>query len=188
MSTHTYHWFLTSILPYIRFSSYYTSMRGRKYHQVYEAIQPGDIILTTDRKKLSTFLVGGEFSHAALCVSKDKQWEVSEMTHTNYTKSCVSDLCYEADRVVVLRCPHFDEFYLPLVIERCKSFDGVPYDNMFRLGIEALSCSELVYEADFDRRLKVNLEDVVGLGQLYISPTGLWNAENVNVIIDTNNL
>jgi hypothetical protein len=56
---------------------------------------------------------------------------------------------------------------------------------MFELGVEALSCSELVYEADFERRLDVNLEDVVGMGQLYISPTGLWHSTNTSVVIDT---
>jgi hypothetical protein len=152
---------------------------------VYDAIQPGDIILSVDDKKLTTFLIGGEFSHAAMCVSKDKKWEVSEMTHTDYTKSTVSDICYEASRVVVLRCRDFDEKYTQAVVDKCKSFDGVPYDNMFELGVEALSCSELVYEADFERRLDVNLEDVVGLGQLYISPTGLWNSINTTIVVDT---
>jgi len=188
MSTKMYHWSLKHIIPYIRFSTYYTSMRGIKYHQVYNLIRPGDIILTVDKKKLTTFLIGGEFSHAALCVSKDRNWEISEMTHTDYTKSTVSDLCYEADRVVVLRCVDFNMPYICRFVDKCKSFEGIPYDNMFELGVEALSCSELVYEADFERRLKINLEDVVGIGQLYISPTGLYNAKNVITVIDTDNL
>jgi hypothetical protein len=185
MTTRVYHWLLKHVIPYIRLTTYYTSMRGVKYHAVYDAIQPGDIILSVDDKKLTTFLIGGEFSHAAMCVSKDKKWEVSEMTHTDYTKSTVSDICYEASRVVVLRCRDFDEKYTQAVVDKCKSFDGVPYDNMFELGVEALSCSELVYEADFERRLDVNLEDVVGLGQLYISPTGLWNSINTIIVADT---
>jgi hypothetical protein len=97
-------------------------------------------------------------------------------------------VCYEATRVVVLRCKDFSFAYTNRFIDKCKSFDGVPYDNMFELGVEALSCSELVYEADYERRMKVNLEDVVGLGQLYISPTGLWKSTNVDIIIDTNKL
>ncbi len=185
MTTRFYHWLLKSVIPYIRFSTYYTSMRGRTYHKLYEAIQPGDIILSVDDKKLTTFLINGEFSHAALCVSKDKDWEVSEMTHRDYTKSTVSDICYEATRVVVLRCKEWKGNYLLDVIRTCKEFDGVPYDNMFELGVEALSCAELIYESDKQRKLDVNLEDVVGLGQLYISPTGLWSAKNTTIIFDT---
>lgn len=186
MTTWLYHYLLKHVIPYIRISTYYTSMRGNVYHKVYSVIRPGDIILSVDDKKLTTFLIGGEFSHAAVCVSKDRNWEVSEMTHTDYTKSTVSDICYEASRVVVLRCIDFGENYTKSFIEKTKEFDGVPYDNMFELGVEALSCSELVYEADFERRLRVNLEDIVGLGQLYISPTGLYKAKNIKVIIDTN--
>ncbi len=185
MNTRFYNWMLTHVIPYIRFTTYYTSMRGVIYHKVYDAIQPGDIILTTDSKKLTTMLIGGDFSHAAVCVSKDKKWEVSEMTHSNYTKSTVADICFESTRVVVLRCEDFDKSYTQWFIEKCKSFDGVAYDNQFQLGVEALSCSELVYEADYERRLDVNLEDVIGIGQLYISPTGLANAKNCKVVIDT---
>ena len=185
MTTSLYHYLLKHIIPYIRLSTYYTTMRGRTYHQVYSVIKPGDILLSVDSKKLTTFLIGGEFSHAAVCVSKDRFWEVSEMTHTDYTKSTVSDICYEATRVVVLRSMSWDEEYTKAFVEKTKSFDGVPYDNMFELGVEALSCSELVYEADFERRLDLNLEDVVGLGELYISPTGIWNSNSLTCIFDT---
>ncbi len=188
MTTKAYHYTLKHIIPYIRLSTYYTSMRGSTYHQVYNAIKPGDIILTIDRKKLTTFLIGGEFSHAALCVSKDEDFEVAEMTHNDYTESTVSDVCYEADRVVVLRCTDFDEDYTLRVIERCTGFQGTQYDNEFTLGIEALSCAELIYESDIERRLDISLEDVVGIGELYISPTGLWNGKNLELVIDTDNL
>jgi hypothetical protein len=185
MNTRPYAWLLKHVIPYIRFSTYYTSMRGIKYHQVYDAIEAGDIILTTDSKKLTTWLIGGDFSHAAVCVSKDKVWEVSEMTHSDYTKSTVADLCFEATRVVVLRCDDFTKKYTQTFIDKVKSFDGVPYDINFRLGIEALSCAELAYEGDVERRLDVSLEDVIGVGQLYISPTGLALAKNCTVVIDT---
>ncbi len=185
MRTKFYNWLLKHVIPYIRFSTYYTSMRGWKYHHVYDNIQAGDIILTTDKKKLTTFLIGGEFSHAAVCVSKDKVWEVSEMTHSDYTKSTVADLCFEATRVVILRCEDFSKAYTKSFVHKVKSFDGVPYDNLFELGVEALSCSELVYEADYARTLDVSLEDVIGIGQLYISPTGLANAKNCRVVVDT---
>ena len=185
MSTRLYKYLLFHVIPYIRFTTYYTSMRGRTYHKLYNVVKPGHILLTNDSKKLTTLLIGGDFSHAAFVVSKDGDWEVSEMTHNNYTKSTVADLCFEADRVVVLECTKFDAAYTKKTIDKCKSFEGVAYDVQFEFGIEALSCAEMVYEADFERRLDANLEDVIGIGQLYISPTGLYNAKNVKVIFDT---
>ena len=163
-------------------------MRGWKYHQVYDAIEPGYIILTTDKRKLTTKLIPGEWAHACVCVSKDKVFEVAEMTHTDYTKSTVSDVCYEADRVVVLKCKKFTKAYTKKFVSKIKSFDGVPYDDQFELGVKALSCSELVWAGDFEHRLDVSLEDIAGLGRPYISPTGLYNAKNIKIIIDTNDI
>ena len=188
MQTRFYAWLVKKIIPYIRFSTYYTSMRGWKYHQIYDAIEPGDIILTIDKKKLTTLLIPGEWAHAAVCVSKDKNFEVAEMTHTDYTKSTVSDVCYESDRVVVLRCKLFDDEYKTQYIENIKNFDGVIYDDQFELGVKALSCSELVWAGDSEERIGASLDDVAGLGRPYISPTGLYKAKNLKTIIDTKNL
>lgn len=188
MQTNFYHWLVKKVIPYIRFTTYYTSMRGWKYHQVYAAIKPGDIILTIDKRKLTTFLIPGEWAHAAVCVSKDKEFEVAEMTHTDYTKSTVADLCFEADRVRVLRCTKFNYAYKQKFIKKCKSFEGVPYDDQFVLGVKALSCSELVWASDFEGRIGASTEDIAGLGREYISPTGIFKAKHLEYVIDTDNL
>ena len=187
MQTRFYAWLVKNVIPYIRFTTYYTSMRGWKYHQVYDAIQPGDIILTTDKRKLTTVLIPGEWAHAAICVSKDKQFEVAEMTHTDYTKSTVADVCFEADRVRVLR-GQFSPQYRTRFINKCKSFEGVPYDDQFELGIKALSCSELVWASDTEGLLGLSLKDIAGLGRDYISPTGISKAKHIDYVIDTENV
>ena len=84
-----------------------------------------------------------------------------------------------------MRCKDWDEDYINKVVDKCKSFDSVPYDNAFVLGIKALYCSELVYEADFKGKLRVSLEDLMGLGRPYISPMGLYNAEDIEKIWDS---
>jgi len=182
MDTKIYNYALKHVIPYIRFSLYYTTFRGWKYHQGYKLLQPGDIILTQDKKKLTTYVIGGEFAHAALCLSKDGVYEIAEMTHTDYTKSCFFDLCKEADKVTIVRCTDWDPEYIEKVIEKCKTFEDATYDNQFQFGIKSLYCSELVYQADFEKRLKVSLEDLAGIGRPYISPFGLYNAENTVVI------
>ena len=130
-------------------------------------------------------MIPGDIAHAALCIARDCEWEISEMTHTNYTRSAFFDICKESDRVVILRCKDWDQKYIDAVVEKCKSFQDATYDISFEMGIKALYCSELVYQADFERRLDVKLDDIVGLGQKYISPTGLLKAKNCDTIWDS---
>lgn len=188
METEFYAWLLKKVIPYIRFTTYYTSLRGWKYKRGYKLLQKGDILLTKDLKKLTTLLIGGEFTHAALCVgvSPDCEWEISEMTHTDYTKSCFFDLCKEADRVVILRCADWDKDYIDkVIVPTCDSFVDAKYDDDFELGVKALYCSELVYQSDTEKRLKVDLSDLAGIGRPYVSPTDIWQAKNITVIWDS---
>ena len=185
MQTQVYKYLLKYVIPYIRFTTYYTSLRGKKYHSLYEKLKAGDVILTIDKKKLTTMLIPGEFSHAAMCVSLDKNWEVSEMTHDDYTKSCFFDICKESDRVVIMRCKKITGEQLTKAIEKCKSLEDATYDAEFSLGIKELYCIELVYQAYENNLLHADLEDFVGLGKPYISPDGLYRAKNLEVVIDS---
>ena len=185
MQSSIYTYLVKNVIPYIRFTTYYTSLRGWKYQRGYKILQPGDILLTLDRKKLTTLIIPGEVSHAALCVDKDCEWEISEMTHTDYTHSTFFDLCKESDRVLILRCKDWDDIYTQSVIDRCRSFDGVSYDVAFQMGVKTLYCSELVYESDHERRLQVSTEDLAGVGTPYISPAGLLHAENCDIVWDS---
>lgn len=185
MQTDFYAWLLLKIIPYIRISTYYTSLRGWKYRRGYALLETGDILLTIDRRKLTTFLIPGEFSHAAQCIGYGAEWEISEMDHLGYVKSTFFDLCKEADRVVILRCTDYDPAYISKVVAKCKTFEGVGYNITFDLGVKELYCSELVYQSDFERRLQVSLEDLAGIGRPYISPTGLYHAKNIKIIWDS---
>jgi hypothetical protein len=130
-------------------------------------------------------LIPGEVAHAGLCVAKDAEWEISEMTHDNYSKSNFFDICKESDRVLILRCKDWDENYKQQVIDKCKTFVDATYDVSFDFGVKALYCSELVYQSDIEKRLEVNLDDIAGIGQKYISPTGILKAENCDIIWDS---
>lgn len=189
LNTKINRWFMGKILPYLRFSMYYTKISGKQYHAGYELLRPGHIILTTDKKKLTTMLIPGEWSHAALCVGKyPEKFEVCEMTHLNFHKTHFFDLCKEADRVRILECPDFSAKYVQEMIDKCISFENALYDVEFELGIEALYCSELVYQSDFKRVLQVDLSDIAGLNQLYISPDGINAAKNVKLVWDSDSV
>lgn len=183
-----YSWLVMNVVPYVRFSTYYTKLKGYHYKRGYAVLKKGDILLTIDEKKLTTVLIPGEFSHAALVVDKgaEVEWEVSEMTRTDYTKSTFFDICKEADRVVILRCKDWTQEYITdKVIPAAKALQDAKYDVQFKLGVQALYCSELIYEADVDKKLKLDLSDLAGIGRPYISPTGLYKAENVEIIWDS---
>jgi hypothetical protein len=188
METSFYRNLLQNIIPYIRFSTYYTKLRGKKYHRLYSKLEPGDVILSLDRKKLTTVLIPGEFSHASMCVELECDWEVSEMTHNDYTKSTFFDICKESDRVVIMRLINSDNVEVINAIERCKSFQDAKYDVRFDLGIESLYCSELIYQSFKDNVLGANIDDLVGLGRPYISPTGLYKARNLILVADSDDM
>jgi len=153
----------------------------------YKILQPGDIIITNDKWKLTSLLVPGEWTHAALCVDKGSEFEVAEMTHTDFTRSTFFDLCRESTRLVILRCVAWDAEYVKKVIETCLSFKDAEYDIKFEYGVKALYCSELVVSSDVEKRLQASDEDILGLGMKYISPTGIYKAKNVEVVWDSNN-
>jgi len=177
---------LLKVIPYCRFSTYYTDFTGKQFYSGYMQLKVGDIILTKDKRKLTTLLVGGQFTHAALCIGGTiVDYQVAEMTHVGYKKTWFFDVCKESDRVVIIRCKDFDDEYVRHVVEKCKSFEGCAYDLEFDLGVKALYCSELVFQADFERRLQVDMSDAKGLGRQYVSPTDLYEAENTKVIFDS---
>jgi hypothetical protein len=195
MNRRLYSWLMLKVIPYIRFTTYYTSFKGFKYHQGYELLQPGDFIVSVDKRKLTTLLVPGTWTHASFCVSKDRKWEVSEMTHENYCKSCFFDICKEADRVAIYRWngtapAGYSGFtsniaYIEAVISHCKTLQKAIYDVEFELGVKALYCSELVYQSDFNQEFGFDLTDIAGLGRPYISPDGLTKGKYVHCVWDS---
>ena len=188
MESRLYAWVMDKI-PFIRFSFYYTSVHGDKYKAGYKLLKPGDIILSRDNWKLTSFLIPGDLVHAALCVSKaTEDFEIAEMTRVGYRKSEFYDVCHEADRIVILRCDDWDDDYVPKVIETCLSYEGLDYDIKFELGVKSLYCSELIVASDPEKRLIVSYDDLVGLGRLYLSPMGIYNADNIKVIWDSDDI
>ena len=187
MNSRLFSFIVLRILPYMRFSNYYTDIRGWTYKRGYRLLRPGDIILSTDRHKLLSYMVPGDFAHAALCVDKggDVEFEVAEMTKSHFTRSTFYDVCKEADIVVILRCLDWDPAYVRKVIEKCRSFEGVQYDVTFSPETDKLYCPQLITASDVENRLDVQPDALPFLGRPYVSPTCLYEAANVEVIWDS---
>lgn len=189
MQTKVYRWFLLKFMPGKRFTWKVPSIKGSQFNEGHHLLKPGDIVLCIDTRAFTgasiKYLTKGEFSHAALSFGRWPDYEIAEMLGEGYTRSCFYDLVHESERVVILRCKDFDEEYIKKMLAKCESFCSAQYDIEFDLGIQALYCSELVYQSDFERRLQVDLSDLAGLGRKYISPTGLYHAKNVEVVWDS---
>jgi len=183
-----YKYFVKNILPYMRFTNKYARLDGLEFKELYRLLEVGDILFSIDRRKGSAAIIGGDWSHAALCVQKDETGiEVVEMVGTGYREVTFFDFCKEADEVAIKRCIDWDKEYIARVVQEARSHKNAPYDVEFLFknyagnksgSIEALYCSEHVFISDVDRRLDVDLTDLLGVGHLYLSPTGLYNAKN----------
>ena len=191
MQTKSYSFLMLRILPYIRFSIYYSDFPGWKIKRGYKKLKPGDIVITNDRKKLTGMLIKwltGGMAHGALCVAKSmyEEFEIAEMTHENFKQNTFASLCSESTRVKIYRCTSFDRRYVDRVlVPECLSYRHVMYDVHFRLGVKSLYCFELIYHSDRERRMKVSLDDAKGIGRKYLSSVGIHNASNIKLIWDS---
>lgn len=194
MRTALYAWILTKVLPFLRFSTQYTRFSGKSFVEGYTKLKRGQILLTVDESKATSFLIPGLMSHAAfvvnVCNAGNQKYEVAEMTHLNFTKSYFFDVCKEASRVIILECTDWRTYEIDKMIEYIPNFYKCKYDIRFTLGVRSLYCSELIYQLDnavnrFKNQLKLDLSDLAGIGQPYISPDGLLFAQNVRVVWDS---
>ena len=201
MRTGFYATIVMKVIPYVRFSVYYTSFRGWKYHRGYALLQPGDIVLAVDTKKGTAAIISTatakeaghdpkrSFCHAGQCISKDGIFEIAEMTHHDYTRSCFYDFCKEAERVAIVRCADYDNEYIRGVIiptTTSAGFEIAKYNTAFDWNDPInMYCSLLCYRADKERRMQLDLGDLIGLGVPYVSPEGLHQMKNGKLIWDS---
>ncbi len=141
IKTKFWRWLLLhSPIPYIRLTTYYPSLKGRQYRNCLKVIREGDIILCRDNKKLTTKLIGGEFTHAMYFRGHDKKYQCVDMTHENYRKCDLFDAFKESDRVAIQRVP-MSQNERSRLTNAIDSFDGAIYDVAFGLGAAFIYCS-----------------------------------------------
>jgi len=179
-----YTWLMWYVMPYARVSVCHTSMTTEKYLIASALIMDGDIILTTDNRALSTLCVPGDHTHAMLCLNTADVPMCGQMTHDGYGEVSFAEACFHSSRVVILRCPMFDWEYIDVVVNKCRSFKGTAYDTDFSFQNGKSYCSELIYQADVERRLNVVPSRAWGTGQPVVTPDDLA-ASNVIVIYDS---
>lgn len=180
MKTFAYRFFLKYIIPNLTLftatgPTYFFKQRLR------EKMKPGDVLLSKSSGHLTNVLIGGTYSHAAFVVDTDK---IAEMTANGFDIVDVDKFCKQTTRVCLLRLKEEDDAYGILMAKKAMEFADAQYDLDFSLGVEALYCSELAYQCDYEKRFKCDLSDLAGIGRPYISPVGLYRAEGLKVITE----
>lgn len=209
--TRFYGWFMDHVMWRIAFTTTYLTPDNPKYKKwgplVYElrkVAKPGDFLFTINRKNLSGKIIGaataekhGDISfvpaHVAHVVGNSNIApenhvpipEVIEMTHSNFTRSMLDDVCHESTAVLLGRCEDFDEKYVKEVfIPGLFEQDHKEYDDSFSMSEDKVACSEIGYHADEEKRLDVSLDPIVGLDP-YLTPMGVMRAKNMKIIWDS---
>lgn len=180
MSTKVYKFILKYVIPKIQIfqasgPSWYVK------NLILTNMKPGDMILSKRAFYLTNLLIGGKYSHGAVVLEYN---QIAEMTASNFEVVDINKFCEGATSIALLRFKNYDDLYGNKVAAMALSFADAKYDTDFKLGVEALYCSELCYQSDFERRMKADLTDLVGMGRAYISPVGVYEADGLELIYE----
>lgn len=187
METIIYHWFCRRVLPRLKYwpchgLSLSAILRG------YGTLRPGDIVVVLRSYTVASLLTPGVWTHVAFCIRwYDKMGDGNELVEavaSGVQEASWLEACQSSHRICILR-PQVDDYYRTLMIERAKSFIGVPYDRHFRLGWKSLYCSELPYAADPHNRCGVRASTMACLGWPYIRPDDWLEAKHVQKVWDS---
>lgn len=180
MGTRFYRFLLKYVIPQIQFFS----ATGPSYsfkESMRRTMRAGDVVLTKSSFHLTNLLIGGRFSHAAIVVGPDK---IAEMTSNDFDVRSVDEFSKHCTKISLLRLHTNDQAYATQMAINAMSFSDRDYDYRFTLGVDALYCSELIYQSDTEKRLQCDLTDLVGMGTQYISPAGLYDAKGLKPILE----
>lgn len=174
------------VIPSIRFGK--RPIPEKVKRELSLVIRAGDCILTRDPLKLSNILIGGRWSHAAICtfMLDDFMPIIGEMSHSGFQELSLDNFLGYSQSVAVIR-PKLASFtYRAEMATQARrlGFKAQGYDNVFTMGEKSLFCSELVYLADYMGEYKASLEDLAGLGHPYISPDGLYKAKEAQIVFE----
>jgi hypothetical protein len=180
MSTKAYKFLLKYVIPKIQIihasgPSWFVRERFK------ERLKPGDMLVSKRKYYLTNLLIGGKYSHGAVALDRD---QIAEMCASDFEVVDVKKFCEGTTSIAILRFKNYDDEYGQKVAEKALSFAQAKYDTEFKLGVEALYCSELNYLSDFEHRMQADLTDLIGAGRPYISPMGVYTAKGLEIVYE----
>jgi hypothetical protein len=151
-------------------------------------LRTGDILVSVSAIGVSSIFTPG-FDHAALVLGADPDAHlaaIGEMTRHGFGVVTWREFCNHSRRVLICRCTDFENDYLAEMVARCmKVGHSAAYDMQAEQGDHELTCAELVYEADVERRLKIKpWRPWWSLAEV-LTPQQLLDASNVSVVWDS---
>lgn len=176
---------ILKVLPKIRLSTGYALVGWSDYMAVSIRAQPGDIIFSVDKSKLTSLLIPGYWSHVGIVVKNDHDQDgvmIVEAVPPEVRETSLFEFCKCADEIMVLR-PDVTNEVREQAIFRAKYNIGREYDACFKIGPAALYCAELISYC-FLQSVKFDWSDLWGLGYPYLSPDGVADGEPMAVVYE----
>lgn len=117
-------------------------------------IRPGDILLSYESGRFTSFFIKGKYKHAAIvsddlyvieAVGDDFQidWKGEKKNYGGVRKVKLEEWLWRKNDIAVLR--HYNLTAANLASKECKTYIGWGYDYSFSRGNKTYYCSELVY-------------------------------------------
>lgn len=106
---------------------------------------------------------GRDFSHVAIIVKIKSELRAVEAIGNYVRTTSIDSLflrCSDPKKYLIMRLNEEYQYLIPKARKYAISTIGKPYDNRFIMNNDSLYCSELIYEAFLDKKLKDKLFDL----------------------------
>lgn len=128
-----------------------TIITSNQVSDIQKLIQRGDILLSYEAQRFTSFFIKGNFDHAAIVTSRYSVMEAVGDMYANgnnfggVREVDLEEWLYKKDHVAVIRPVYKDITVNIYAAANSFFYKGLGYDYGFRLGAELVYCSELVY-------------------------------------------
>jgi uncharacterized protein YycO len=141
-------------------------VQGMDVYSIMNKLVPGAVLLTRTRGELTNLVIPGDFTHAAIALSKES---IIEATGKGVNINDLITFMTSKDRVVMLYPKFCGEVEMKNAAALASTWVGSPYDYLFDPDNKAFFCSELIqtaYEKTvkqmlFKRRYRMGLITVI---------------------------
>jgi len=109
---------------------------------------------------------------------------IGEMTACGYGEVSFIPWVQHYSRLKVRRPTNYDSDYQKQEIHIIRGLEGVPYDDQFAFGPEAVYCFELCVIGDIENRIEYQPSHLVGTKRMYISGDDLAASPSLRTIAE----
>lgn len=151
-------------------------------------LQPGDIVLAND-EAATIFSVlcaavdsKADFNHALLYIGNGKTIESRTVTE-GVAEGDMKSVLMKKHHAISIR-PRYQTGQAQAVVDAARAMIGVPYDYKFRMGNEAMYCSELVQKAVKAGAPQVTFDRWSVIGREVILPGDFVRTDQADVVAE----